>query len=83
MFSRRRLSLFVLLIGTALAAPFVTFGRNPISVQVVIGDNCVSGFGPSREDVVATLRTPDGAVRGRFATRIGQIRVVGRLLRIH
>ena len=66
MFSRRRLSLFVLLIATALAAPFVTFGRNPISVQVVIGDNCVSGFGPARKEVIATLRAPDGAIRGRF-----------------
>jgi len=66
MFSHSRLSLFLLLIGTTLAAPLITVGRSPISVQVVIGDNCLSGFGPSRQDVVATLRTPTGAVRGRF-----------------
>lgn len=66
MVSRRRLSLFLLLICTALAVPLTVVGRNPISVQVVIGDNCLSGLGPSRQDVIATLRTPDGAVRGRF-----------------
>lgn len=66
MFSRRRLSLFVILMGTALAAPLITVGRNPISVQVVIGDNCVSGFGPARQEVIASLRTPDGDLRGRF-----------------
>lgn len=69
MFSRRRLSLFVFLLGTALAAPFITLAGNPISVEVLIGDNCISGFGPARRDVIATLRTPSGDVRARFHSR--------------
>jgi len=66
MFSRRRLSMFLRLTATALAAPLITVGRSPISVQVVIGDNCLSGFGPGRQEVIATLRTPGGDLRGRF-----------------
>ena len=65
MFSRRRLSLFLVLLCTAFAAPLMTDAGNQISVQILIGDNCVSGFGPARQDVVATLRAPNGDVRGR------------------
>ena len=62
--SRRRL-LFAVLAGTLLAGPAATMAANPISVEVFVGFQCVTGTGPHNARVLVTLRTPDGQVRDR------------------
>jgi hypothetical protein len=58
---------FSLLLGALLAVPATTTAANPITVQVIVGFNCVLGTGPSNARVLATLRTPEGKLRDRRA----------------
>jgi hypothetical protein len=68
MFARRLLLLGSVLIG-ALAMPGSAMAANPIMMFVITGSECVSGSGPRNAEVVGTLRTPSGHLRGRFLTR--------------
>ena len=67
MFARRLTAAAVVTLA-ALALPASAMAANPISVFLLTGDACVQGSGPRNADVVATLRTPNGHVRGRFLT---------------
>lgn len=67
MFVRGLLMVGFVLVG-ALAAPAAAMAAIPISVVVITGSQCVSGTAPRNSEVVATLRTPDGHVRGRSLT---------------
>ncbi len=68
--SRRRALLFALLFGTILGAPMAVAagGKSPISVEVLVGFSCVTGTGPARQEVVATLRSPDMRVRDQVVS---------------
>ncbi len=68
MLSRRRSLVFVLVVGSILAAPATVVAGNPISVTVIVGFSCVSGSGPANREVIATLRTPELRMRGRVRT---------------
>lgn len=67
MFVRRLLMVGLILVG-ALAAPAAAMASIPISVVVVTGSQCLSGTAPKNSEVAASLRTPDGHLRGRFLT---------------
>ncbi len=62
----RRLLAMALVCASLLAFPAVASAAVPISVVVFTGMSCVSGTGPASSEVIATLRTPGGHVRGRF-----------------
>lgn len=63
-----RLTALAVVMLAALALPASTMAAIPISVFVITGDACVSGTGPRNAEVIATLRTPGGHIRGRFVT---------------
>ena len=71
MLTRRRL-LFALLAGTLLAGPAATSAANPITAEVFVGFQCVTGSGPHNARVLLTLRTPDGKVRDRATSSSGR-----------
>ena len=64
----RRLLALALVCASLLALPAAASAAVPISVFVVTGFECVDGTGPANKEVIATLRTPGGHVRGRFRT---------------
>ena len=64
----RRSVLISMLLGTVVALPVSVTAANPITVQVITGLSCVNGTGPRNAEVIATLRTPSGAERGRART---------------
>jgi hypothetical protein len=65
----RRSLLISILLGSVIALPVTVTAANPISVQVITGVSCLNGTGPKNSEVIATLRTPSGAERGRARTR--------------
>jgi hypothetical protein len=69
MIQRRRMLTSAVLAGIVFAAPITTSAASPIGVEVLVGDPCISGFGPADRQVTATLRTNAGALRDRVVTR--------------
>ena len=51
-----------------LLVPMSAQAAVPISVQILLGDACVSGTGAADKNVSATLRTPSGEKRDAFTT---------------
>jgi hypothetical protein len=54
-----------------MGAPFAASAGQPqpINVEVIVGFSCVSGTGPPRREVIATLQTPQERVRDRLRAR--------------
>ncbi|HSH21466.1 MAG TPA: hypothetical protein VK992_02460 [Candidatus Caenarcaniphilales bacterium] len=69
MFSSRALPALALALGLLAAVPAGAAAAPAITVEVIIGQPCISGTGPADTAHVAALRTPSGAIRGRFRTR--------------
>ena len=68
--ARRRTWLFIALVCVAMAAPvLVAAKRSSITVEVSVGFSCVTGSGPIRSEVIATLKSSEGDVRDRVVTR--------------
>ena len=68
--ARRRTWLFLVLLCVAIAAPVVIAARkNPITVEISVGFSCVTGSGPKRSEVIATLKSEEGDKRDRVVTR--------------
>jgi hypothetical protein len=57
-----------LLLTTALMMPVAVEASAPISLQVLVGDTCVSGTGGANKNVSASLRTASGHGRDSFTT---------------
>jgi hypothetical protein len=68
----RRLLIAGLITVAALAAPTAAMAAAPLSVVVVTGSQCVFGTAPKNNEVVATLKTPGGHLRGRVITASDQ-----------
>jgi hypothetical protein len=68
MISARRVVVCLAMLG-ALAVPGTVSAATPISLQVLVGDVCVSGAGGANKNVTATLRTPGGHKRDSFVTK--------------
>ena len=63
-----RLSRAALVLGLLGAVPSMAAAAPAITVEVFVGDSCMTGTGPSNTAHVVTLRTPGGTVRGSFRT---------------
>jgi hypothetical protein len=66
-----------------IAAPVVIAAkRGSITVEVSVGFSCVTGSGPKRSEVIATLKSSQGDVRDRVLTRTDKFGFWGACFRL-
>jgi hypothetical protein len=81
--ARRRTWLFIVLLCVAVAAPvLVAARRNSITVEVSVGFSCVTGSGPKRSEVIATLKSEEGDRRDRVISRTDKFGFFGVCFRL-
>ncbi len=67
----------------AIAAPVVIAARRiSITVEVSVGFSCVTGSGPKRSEVIATLKSAEGDMRDRVVTRTDRFGFWGACFRL-